>query len=649
LVQNALAAGVIAAALCAVVGTWVVLRGSAFLGEAMGHGVLPGVALASLFGGNLFVGAMVAALAMAWGVSAIGSSARLSADTSIGLLLVGMLALGVIVVSHSRSFAVDLTGLLFGDVLAADGSDITSLAVALAITLAVAFGGRRAFVAATFDTRKAVTLGLRPKLSAAAITVLIAVAIVASFHVVGTLLVLALLVAPPAAAVVWADSIPGIMLSAGVIGALAVAVGLVVSWHAETAGGATIAATAVGLFLLSVVAHTLGSRLRAGAVAAVVVALVGGLTACAGDEPARSPEAEVDEAGKTGNAEELAEPRTRLILVQADNGSTSVLDVIDEFETAIGEFGAADRVVGDGRFGYVSGDSAAVVDSGAWTFEHGDHSHYYATQPKLVGDGQPELQSVTSDPASAVLRDATGRVRIVDRELLADGEIRVRGDEIGGVRAAIPFEDTLLVALESGELRVREGAGPTRPLSARCEQSTGAVATKRAVIFGCRDGALHISGDGADPAVRVMAFPPHRPVGEIGPLVNSGRDGVVVALGADRIWALDSTTQTWTDLPAPGVVRAGSAGDGVVLALTRDGVLRSIDLASRSQTAELPLLDGGVPTEVPVPALEIDSDRAYVNDAAAGVVYEIDYRAGMRVARALETTVRPDLMVETGR
>jgi len=260
IVQRALLAGLIVACVCAVVGTWVVLRGAAFLGDAMSHGVLPGVAVASLLGGNLFVGAMIAALAMAYGVSAISWSSRLSADTSIGLLLVGMLAVGVIVVSHSQSYAVDLTGFLFGDVLAVRHSDIAVLVGAMLLAAAVAFVGRRAFIAATFDTRKAATLGLRPELAGAALTVLIAVAIVASFRVVGTLLVFGLLIAPPATALTWANTIPKIMAIAAIVGASSVAVGLPVSWHAGTAGGATIAAVAVAIFFCSLAAAAIRRR-----------------------------------------------------------------------------------------------------------------------------------------------------------------------------------------------------------------------------------------------------------------------------------------------------------------------------------------------------------------------------------------------------
>jgi ABC-type Mn2+/Zn2+ transport system permease subunit len=260
IVLRALVAGLVVACICAIVGTWVVLRGAAFLGDAMSHGVLPGVAVASLLGGNLFVGATIAALAMAYGVSAISWSSRLSADTSIGLLLVGMLAVGVIVVSHSQSYAVDLTGFLFGDVLAVRYRDIAVLVGALLLAAGVAFVGRRAFIAATFDTRKAATLGLRPELAGAALTVLIAVAIVASFRVVGTLLVFGLLIAPPATALTWSNTIPKIMAVASIVGASSVALGLLVSWHAGTAGGATIAAVAVGIFFCSLAAVAIRRR-----------------------------------------------------------------------------------------------------------------------------------------------------------------------------------------------------------------------------------------------------------------------------------------------------------------------------------------------------------------------------------------------------
>ncbi|MFC4564879.1 zinc ABC transporter permease AztB [Nocardiopsis mangrovi] len=259
-VRRALWGGVLVSLICALAGTWVVLRGMAFLGDAMSHGMLPGVALASILGGSLVAGAAVSAAVMALGVTALGRSARLSQDTGIGLLFVGMLSAGVIIVSHSRSFAVDLTGFLFGDVLAVRDRDLVYLAVALAVAVAVSALGHRSFVALAFDPRKAATLGLRPRLAHACLLGLVTLAIVASFHVVGTLLVFGLLIAPPAAAALWVRRIPLIMLGAALLGCAATALGLVVSWHAGTAAGATIAAVAVALFAASALAAAARGR-----------------------------------------------------------------------------------------------------------------------------------------------------------------------------------------------------------------------------------------------------------------------------------------------------------------------------------------------------------------------------------------------------
>ncbi|GHI92684.1 MULTISPECIES: zinc ABC transporter permease AztB [Streptomyces] len=259
-VQRALWGGVLVSAICALAGTWVVLRGMAFLGDAMSHGLLPGVAVAALLGGNLLVGAVASAAVMAAGVTALGRTPRLSQDTGIGLLFVGMLSLGVIIVSRSQSFAVDLTGFLFGDVLAVREQDLYLLGGALLVALLVAVLGHRAFLALAFDPRKAHTLGLRPKLAHAVLLVLLGLAIVASFHIVGTLLVLGLLIAPPAAALPWARSVRGVMVLAALLGVTATFAGLLLSWHLSTAAGATVSAVAVALFFLSHSASALRHR-----------------------------------------------------------------------------------------------------------------------------------------------------------------------------------------------------------------------------------------------------------------------------------------------------------------------------------------------------------------------------------------------------
>jgi len=258
-VLRALVGGVLVAAICAVVGTWVVIRGMAFLGEALGHGMLPGVALATVVGLPPMAGAAVSATAMAGAIGILQRRGRLSFDTSIGLLFVCMLSLGVIVVSHSRTFATDATTMLFGDILAVDRADLVVLAVALAVTIVAAAAFHRSFVAVAFDRRIAATLGLRPGLSHVVLVGLVTLAVVSAYQAVGTLLVVGLLLAPAVAARPWAPRIPATMALAALLGALAVASGLVVSWHAGTAAGASIAGAAV---LLAAVSGILRAAIR---------------------------------------------------------------------------------------------------------------------------------------------------------------------------------------------------------------------------------------------------------------------------------------------------------------------------------------------------------------------------------------------------
>ncbi|MGK8508280.1 zinc ABC transporter permease AztB [Nocardia asiatica] len=344
-VQRALWGGLLVSCLCALAGTWVVVRGMAFLSDAMAHGMLPGVAIAALLGGNLLVGAAFSAAAMAVGVSVLGRGTRFAADTGIGLLFVGMLSAGVIIVSRSPSFAVDLTGFLFGDVLAVRERDLWYLAVAAVVAAVISVLGHRAFVALTFDPRKAQTLGLRPRVANVALIGLVTLAIVASFHIVGTLLVFGLLIAPPAAAVYWVHRIPAIMLTAAALGAVATLVGLLISWHAGTAAGATIAATAVALFFVSASTAWLRERVRSLRVSPqpltllLVLAAITPMIGCGTGEP-DSP-AEPTPHGYVAGAEETGEAQPRLVV--ADNG-TGAVRVIDLVTAEVADLGRMEGV-----------------------------------------------------------------------------------------------------------------------------------------------------------------------------------------------------------------------------------------------------------------------------------------------------------------
>jgi ABC-type Mn2+/Zn2+ transport system permease subunit len=179
---RALLAGVLVSIACAVVGTFVVLRGLAFIGDALAHGVLPGIAGALLLGLPGIVGATVGALAMIAGVSIITRRTRLSSDTAIGLLFVAMLALGVVIVSRSSSFAGDLVGILFGQILGTSVESLAVQAVATVVVVGVAFVCERPFLLLSFDPEQADVAGFPARRYHAIMLVLIAITVIVSFR-----------------------------------------------------------------------------------------------------------------------------------------------------------------------------------------------------------------------------------------------------------------------------------------------------------------------------------------------------------------------------------------------------------------------------------------------------------------------------------
>lgn len=248
--QRALIGGLVTATMTSLIGTWVVVRGLAFFGDAMAHGVLPGIALAAVWGLDLTLGAAVSAVVMVLGINLVHRTTRLSDDTGIGLLFVGMLALGVVIISRQNSFSGDLTGFLFGDVLGVSDGEILLGVAALVVTLLGVIIGHRPFLALSIDASKAATLGFRPQAAHVAMLTLLSLTVVTSFRVVGTLLVFGLLVAPPATAVLLVRRVPVAMAVAVGFGWTAVVTGLVVSYHADTAASATVAGVAVAQFFV---------------------------------------------------------------------------------------------------------------------------------------------------------------------------------------------------------------------------------------------------------------------------------------------------------------------------------------------------------------------------------------------------------------
>jgi ABC-type Mn2+/Zn2+ transport system permease subunit len=245
---RALAGGLLVSLSCAVVGTFVVLRGLAFIGDALSHGVLPGVAVALLLGLPGMVGAAAGSLAMIVGIGYITRRSSLSSDTAIGLLFVGMLALGVVIVSRSRSFSGDLIHILFGEVLGISWADVAGQAAAALAVSAAALVCRRPFLLLSFSPEQADVSGFPAKRYHAIMLLMIALTVVVSFKTVGTLLVFGLLIAPAASAALYAKTVRTMMAFAWAVGALSTYGGLLASYHLNIAGGASIALVATALF-----------------------------------------------------------------------------------------------------------------------------------------------------------------------------------------------------------------------------------------------------------------------------------------------------------------------------------------------------------------------------------------------------------------
>ncbi len=261
--QRALLAGALVAAQCALIGVWIVLRRLNFLGDALAHGVVPGVAVAFLIGIDATVGAAVAAAIVVLGVTTIRQRTGLPEDTSIGMLFIGLLALGVIIISRSGSFAVDLTSFLFGNVLGVTWTDVAVQGVAVALSLVVTVVLYRGLVALSFDERKAQLLGLRPALVRLALLGLIALTVVTSFKTVGALLVFGLVVAPAATAILLVTRIPAAMVTSALLGVVAVVIGLLLSFHLDIAAGASMVATSVSIFFAVLLAQEASGWWRA--------------------------------------------------------------------------------------------------------------------------------------------------------------------------------------------------------------------------------------------------------------------------------------------------------------------------------------------------------------------------------------------------
>ena len=253
--QRGLLASVIVGGVCAIIGCYVILRSLAFLGDALAHAVLPGVALAYLLGVNLTMGALVAAIAIALGVGFFSRQEQLKEDTAIGILFAAALALGIVLISRLRTYAVDLTHILFGNVLGVSQSDLwltALLGITVVLIVRLAY---KPFLLVAFDPVLAATLRLRVEFYRSLLLVLLAVTIVVALQTVGVGLAVAMLVTPSATAQLVTRRLPTMMIVAAILGIAACVMGLYLSYYLNIASGAAAVLIAtlffVGAFLFA--------------------------------------------------------------------------------------------------------------------------------------------------------------------------------------------------------------------------------------------------------------------------------------------------------------------------------------------------------------------------------------------------------------
>ncbi len=249
--QRGLLAAVMVGVLCAIMGSYVVLRGMAFLGDALAHAILPGVAIAYLLNGNLLIGALVAAVVVALLIGALSRQGTIKEDTAIGILFAAALSLGVLLISTIRTYAVDLTHILFGNVLGVSSSDLlvtAGLGVFVLGTIVVLY---REFLVISFDPILAATLRLPAERLRVFMLILLSLTVVVSLQTVGVGLVSAMLVTPGAAAYLLTRRLSSMMIVAAIIGAVSSVVGLYLSFYLSVASGAAVVLVATFIFMLA--------------------------------------------------------------------------------------------------------------------------------------------------------------------------------------------------------------------------------------------------------------------------------------------------------------------------------------------------------------------------------------------------------------
>ena len=250
-----LTAAVLTGIVCAVIGVYVVVRGLAFFGDALAHSILPGVAVGYLITDGarepLFWWGTGTAVVVSLVIGAVSKGARIKQDTAIGIIFAGMFALGIAIISTVKSYTVDLTHFLFGDVLGVSGNQLITIAIFSALILITVIAFYKEFLVLTFDPTLAATLRIPTRIFEYLQLVLIALTVAVSFQAVGVGLMVAMLITPAAAAYLLTKRLPIMMVLAAIIASASGVIGLYLSYYVNVASGPAIVLVATGFFIIA--------------------------------------------------------------------------------------------------------------------------------------------------------------------------------------------------------------------------------------------------------------------------------------------------------------------------------------------------------------------------------------------------------------
>jgi hypothetical protein len=386
-----------------------------------------------------------------------------------------------------------------------------------------------------------------------------------------------------------------------------------------------------------------------------------GLAACAGprDDTAATT---AKPHGFVEGASEATEPQLHLATVDA-GGELALLDLLSETSSGITTLSDTTDIGTDGRFVFASTPGGlTIVDTGVWTVDHEDHSHYYRAEPSVVGTvpGSGSATVVGGASRTAVWFGDTGTGVVLDSAALGTGSIeelaRIDGDPHDG--AIVPVGEQLLVTGADGTVRVHDADGDPSGTVAACAGFSGTIGTRVGTVFGCADGALLATTTDEGAIVFETVAYPAGVTAEQRATAFRGRPGrptVAAVAGTTGAWLLDTRERTWTLLPTGAPLLLAAAADdrdGNVVALATDGRVLVLDPVSGATVAATgPLLAATVsdPGLLAGVELTVDATRAYINAPAEGLVHEIDYADGARVARTFAVPGSPLFLAETGR